>query len=377
MPGGNPFKFGSVVQGGDFIDRDKERHELKTHIRNHANIILSAPRRYGKTSLIYETLAEMEREEKNFISIVVDFYAVHSRQKFLSLLADQIFKKLGWSFERILDWFRQSIRGIQPVLTTDESGAPRLEIQFHAPQHSQSFEDILDLPNKLSQQGKLVCIVFDEFQEITRLNGKNFQKELRAQIQHHNQISYILCGSKQHLISELFNNSSAPFYNFGKFWSLGKIPESEFTPFLQNQMQRIKQDFSETDARDLFESGEGIPYYVQLIAYEYFNLVLAEPGLSHAEYLEKSNQQLLENQSAEFLLHWEKLNSSQKQALEIILKTDGESLFSKENLSNYNIAASTLKKSLTQLQEMAILVREGDRYGFQNVFFRHWLLTMV
>lgn len=373
----NPFKFGSVVQGSDFIDRDNERAELKNHIKNHANIILHAPRRYGKTSLIYKVFEELEQENPEFIGIIIDFYAVHSRQKFQELLANQIFKKSGWSFERILDWFKQSIRGVQPVLTADEAGTPRLEFRFDHQQQNYTFEDILNLPHKLSEQGKLVCVVFDEFQEITQLNGQGFQKELRSQIQHHDDVSYIFCGSKQHLIAGLFNQPSAPLYNFGRFWSLGKIPGEAFTPFLAEMIRSIKPDFSNNEGESLYDLGEGVPFYVQLIAYEYFNLSLSEPNLSHPALLKKVQDQLLNNQSAEFLSIWDRLNASQKQALDIVLKTDGLLLFSKSNLGQFNIAASTLKKALSQLRDNGILEFSEKQYSFQNIFFKHWLRTII
>jgi len=373
----NPFKFGSIVRGDDFIDRDKERSDLKNHIKNHTNIILHAPRRYGKTSLIYKTLTELEQEDSGFIGIVVDFYAVHSRQKFQELLANQIFKKSGWSFERVLDWLKQSIRGVQPALTSDDSGAPRLELRFNHQQQDSTFEDVLNLPYKLSQQGKLVCVVFDEFQEITQLNGQSFQKELRSQIQHHDDVSYIFCGSKQHLITELFNQSSAPLYNFGKFWSLGKIPKPDFVAFLSEQIRRVRPGFSDADAESLYEMGEGIPFYVQLIGYEYFNLCHSESTLGHMELLEKVHAHLLENQSAEFLATWDRMNTSQKQALDMVLKTNGAMLFSKNNLGQFNMAASTLKKALSQLQDNGVLEFSANHYSFQNIFFRHWLKMMM
>ncbi len=376
-PGGNPFKFGSIVQGRDFVDRDTERVELKTHIQNHTNIILYAPRRYGKSSLIYETLAEMEQGNPDFVGLVIDFYAVHSREKFLELLANQVFKKTGWSFEHILDLFRQTIRGIHPALTSDESGTPRLEIGFSLQQQAYAFEDIVNLPRKLSEQGKLVCVVFDEFQEITRLNGRSFQRELRSRIQHHNEVSYIFSGSKQHLVSELFMQSSAPLYNFGRMWALDKIPAGAFIPFLQKHLKTVKPGFSAAEGGEIYALGEGVPFYIQFIAYEYFNLALAQPELAHAELLERARKRLIESQSAEFLSRWEKLNASQKHALEIVLKTRGESLFGKENLSRFNIAASTLKKALTQLQRFGFLEQQGKQVTFQNVFFKHWLTAML
>ena len=67
---------------------------------------------------------------------------------------------------------------------------------FGSQMHFDSFEEIMNLPQKLAEKGYVVCVVFDEFQEIIRLNGNDFQRELRSVIQHHSNVSNIFCGSK-------------------------------------------------------------------------------------------------------------------------------------------------------------------------------------
>ena len=49
---GNPFKFGSVVDGEYFTDRNDELPQVKQIISSRNHLILISPRRYGKTSLI-------------------------------------------------------------------------------------------------------------------------------------------------------------------------------------------------------------------------------------------------------------------------------------------------------------------------------------
>lgn len=47
----NPFKYGTVVSGDDFSDREKELEHLRSRLKETIRIFLVAPRRYGKTSL--------------------------------------------------------------------------------------------------------------------------------------------------------------------------------------------------------------------------------------------------------------------------------------------------------------------------------------
>ena len=82
----NPFVYGKVVTGKDFINRIQERRELLNEIENSMNIVLYAPRRYGKTSLVMQVYDDLKKKHKNFCGLVVDFYQVNSREKFLPSL---------------------------------------------------------------------------------------------------------------------------------------------------------------------------------------------------------------------------------------------------------------------------------------------------
>jgi hypothetical protein len=44
----NPFRYGDLALGEAFTDRDREGKELKADILNGQNVVVFAPRRYGK-----------------------------------------------------------------------------------------------------------------------------------------------------------------------------------------------------------------------------------------------------------------------------------------------------------------------------------------
>ena len=58
----NPFKFGSIVEGEYFTDRTKERAFLRQIIDSPNHAVLISPRRFGKSSLVAETLKNEDRE---------------------------------------------------------------------------------------------------------------------------------------------------------------------------------------------------------------------------------------------------------------------------------------------------------------------------
>ena len=57
----NPFKFGTVVDGPYFTDREDELERISSYISGGNHLILISPRRFGKTSLIRKVVNESGR----------------------------------------------------------------------------------------------------------------------------------------------------------------------------------------------------------------------------------------------------------------------------------------------------------------------------
>ena len=55
----NPFTYGEAVADDAFTDRAPELAELEADLRNGQNVVVIAPRRYGKSSLVRAALARL------------------------------------------------------------------------------------------------------------------------------------------------------------------------------------------------------------------------------------------------------------------------------------------------------------------------------
>ena len=52
-PASNPFLFGALALDESFADRREEIAELASDMRNGQDVVIFAPRRYGKSSLVW------------------------------------------------------------------------------------------------------------------------------------------------------------------------------------------------------------------------------------------------------------------------------------------------------------------------------------
>ena len=91
----NPFKFGTIVDGVHFTDREDELEFISSHLKSENHLIIISPRRFGKTSLIKKILNESDRKY-----IYLDLQVVLSEEDFAAQLLKRIyrifpFKKIG------------------------------------------------------------------------------------------------------------------------------------------------------------------------------------------------------------------------------------------------------------------------------------------
>ena len=57
----NPFSYGTVVKGPFFYARKEECRRIVSTLSGGNNLVLFAPRRYGKTSLVFRAIEELEK----------------------------------------------------------------------------------------------------------------------------------------------------------------------------------------------------------------------------------------------------------------------------------------------------------------------------
>jgi hypothetical protein len=70
--------------------------------------------------------------------------------------------------------------------------------------------NVLDAINEIAgERKKTIGIGLDEFQEIHNFGGETAEWDLRGTIQRHGNISYLLAGSREHLIHRMILNKGA------------------------------------------------------------------------------------------------------------------------------------------------------------------------
>jgi uncharacterized protein len=262
------------------------------------------------------------------------------------------------------------LKASRPVVVLDHSGLPSVTLDFDRRLQSQYFAEVADLPEKLAGKERWV-VIFDEFQEISRLNGLDFEKELRAVIQHHKNVSYVLMGSKKHLLLGMVTRRDRAFYNFGKLINLEKISPTEWISSISAKMQSSGIKFEEKKIKELIAIAENIPYYVQYLASEVWEL--AVEGHHEGNLLELAVNRLINNQADYYITLWTSLSVQQQNTLRA-LATENSKVFSKDFLDRHRLGTSSgVQSAINVLMNDGLLDFHENEYIFEDPFFKQWV----
>jgi len=357
----NPFKFGSIVDDPYFTDRREEMTRVKSVLNSANHLTIISPRRYGKSSLIMKVASQLKRP-----LIAIDLQLVTSPSDLAAQLLKRIYR--AYPFEKI----RQFVKNFRIIPTISISPVTnQVEIAFRPEDdHLPMLEDVLELLEKLGTEKRKLLVIFDEFQEIKRIDP-NLMRQLRSIMQHHKNINYVFLGSQESLIREIFEKKKSPFYHFGMILPLGKIPEAEFMAYLAERMTPVTANATEI-ARQIISFTGCHPFYTQQMAFMVWEIFQDEKF--SGDPVSTATQQLIAMHDMDYERWWIALNKTDKKLL-IGLSLSDASPMSEAFYRKHGIgASSTAFSSLKRLMEGGYISKTGNTYELDDPFFRQWLI---
>jgi hypothetical protein len=257
---GNPFVFQRPVD--DLIDREAELQRLLDLAAGAHFMRLSAPRRYGKTTLIRRLRVEAE-SQLEMTTIVVDFSRVLS-------LGD-VTVRIEDAYRRATDGpIRNAVRTLMRSWNLGVSlGAGGIAAKLEAEPKTDplpALHRLLELPRETFERtGQRVLVAFDEFHEVLRLEG--LDGLIRSHVQHHGDAaSYLFAGSEPGLMNQLFGERERPLFGQAAPVNLGELPNDALGAHIEQRFQETGRDAGEAlDA--LLELVQGHPQRAILMAH--------------------------------------------------------------------------------------------------------------
>lgn len=349
----NPFKFGTIVEGDYFTDRVKEIGYIKHLMDSENHLILISPRRFGKTSLVKKAVEELHRPY-----IFLNMQKVVSPADFAAVLLKEIFKKHQWEkLKHELARFR-----IIPTITVNPLGES-VEVSFRPTTDATvALEDVFALLDRINDNHNRLIVIFDEFQEITGFE-KGIDKHLRAIMQEQKGINYILLGSQESMMTEIFERKKSPFYHFGMLMHLSKIPYNDFHSYITERLPKNTESVSEDIAEEILTITGCHPYYTQQLASQVW--IILTYGEKQKDVVGLAVKQLTQIHDLDFERLWLNFNNTDKRVMQTLCR--GIKIYEDKSLP-----ASTIYSSIKRLMRMGYIMRI-DEYEVEDPFFKQWI----
>ena len=356
----NPFKFGTIVEEEYFTDRVQEVAYIKQFVQSANHLVLISPRRFGKSSVVAKALKGCHRK-----SITVNMQQATSVSDLSAKLLKEFFKVHPMEKVRhLISHFRvfPSV-SLNPVTgTTDISFQPGADGVV-------CLEDVFSLMENVHTDSDRLIVVLDEFQEIREM-GANLDKQLRSIMQRHKHINYILLGSQESMMTDIFEKKKSPFYHFGQRMNLKKIPYDDFYSYIVERLPSVPESEScskEDITQGILSFTSLHPYYTQQLASVVYEKMTYESKYDNV--VEYAITALIQEHALDYERFWGTFNRTDRRVLTIL--AEGKKL-----VSDKTTAQSTLFSSLKKLVRFGY-VNKTDRYELEDPFFGRWICAPV
>ncbi len=350
----NPFKFGVLVDDEFFTDRNEELKEVMWTLNSENHLVLISPRRFGKSSLVAKAVKTAGRP-----CISLNMQNILSVDDFASKLLRELFRL--YPLERIkhlMSHFR-----IVPTISTNPV-TNGIDVSFQPVMDSiVLLEDAMSLIEKVSTEGNRIIVVFDEFQEILNIR-KGLDKQLRSIMQTQENLNYVLLGSQESMMTEIFERKKSPFYHFGKLMHLNKIPYDDFREYVATRLPIKEPEKLYGIVEEILSFTNLHPYYTQQLSAQVWDMMTYESIVDGV--VKEAIETIVRTHDLDFERLWLNFNRTDRSIMVSLCRGNTP-------LQNRMVASSTTYSGIKRLMKSGYVMKV-EKYEVEDPFFKEWII---
>ncbi len=373
----NPFVVNGIIPEKYFCDRKVETARLVEAIENNTNILLTSPRRMGKTQLIRHTFAQPAIKERYYM-FYSDIYATSSLQEFIIYLGREIASQLVPHGKKALELFFSTLKSLSGVLSYDPvKGVPIFNIHLgDIVRPELTLSEIFDY---LQNADKPCVFAIDEFQKVGDYSHGNVEALLRTHIQTVSNCRFIFAGSNRHVLENMFNSPSRPFYKSVGQMYLDRIDRDLYVDFVVKTFADSGKNILVEDTEWVYDLFEGHTYYVHYLMNRVFSHGKSDDAITK-ELIKSCLTDIIEEQAHSFATTTSQLSYQQKEVLIAICKEKkARGVTSVTFMKKYALTSpSSVQNALRTLIDRDIVTYDVDErgtkcYSIVDRYYALWL----
>jgi hypothetical protein len=361
----NPFVIEGYLSPEYFCDRVEETALLTRHLTNHCNVALIAPRRLGKSGLIFNCF-QQEPIRDQYHCIYVDIYDSKNLNEFVYALGRGILAALKPKGRRVWKGFLNILQSLKSTISFDINGNPEWNIGVgDIPTPDITLDEIFAY---LEQADKPCLVAIDEFQTIAGYPEKTVEATLRKRIQNCHNANFVFSGSKRHMMAQMFTSQAHPFYHSSSIMGLEAIHEPIYLDFANRHLSKGSKEISPEAFHYLYQLFDGITWYIQYV----FNILYSsgsDQSVLSVEDVKAAVGMILSQHRFAYQALIYQLTTKQKQVL-LAIAQEGKpsSLLSQSFLQKYRLGASTVQGAVKTLLEKDFITQDEGVFQLSDKF---------
>jgi uncharacterized protein len=378
---------GSPARHSQFFKRPEIRKKILSAVASNENLLISAPRRVGKSSILLDLV---DNPDKNYYAVFVDTEAITSSEDFFKVILQTI---LDADKIEAFGSFNSTIKEKLKKWTSRIAGfnIAGVGIELIKSEQKTYYEEFNEFLRDIKLEGKKILLLVDEFpitvEKIQDAHGVekaiHFLSQNRALRQNptfQEKIQYVYTGSIG-LLTAVKKIKATDKINDLREIKIDALSKAESVELLTNLLNdEYRQTLTEGTTNHILEKLEWwIPFYFQLMVREISNL--PEKGVVTKETVDIAFEKIIENGNIYFehfkdrLLKVFKAPGELKFVTEflILVKNNADTDYARAlNLAEKNNCRSELDNILDVLKHDGYIVELGRYYKFYSPILRRW-----
>src|SRR3989339_1712441 len=347
-----------LAQGIQFCNRVKEKTALHHNIDQSRHAVLVAPRRYGKSSLVFKVASESAAPLTS-----IDLFLAHDDHTVIK----RILTGIGLAISQIMPLQQKLLTKVQNIFNHFRISLNADGFSISASSEISGFDPVDQVLNALQglatlakQQKKKIIFFIDEFQDIQEANSsKSIQGAIRHVAQETSHIVFIFSGSNRRLLMELFDQKTKPLYMLCDMLHLDRIASKDYLLHIQ---MLAKKQWGKELSRMVFDKIMSLtelhPYYVNLLCHELWKL----KHLPTVEDVLSSWQECYRAHEERLIAELEKLTAKQQDVLKALAIHPSLEPTGQNFVSVSGAPVSTVNQTIKSLlnKDMVYKVKQAD-----------------
>ncbi|MCY0869717.1 MAG: hypothetical protein OWT27_03905, partial [Firmicutes bacterium] len=235
-----------------------------------------------------------------------------------------------------------------------------------------SLEAALRLIDRVAEQdGRIVVILLDEFQDVVRLGGMPLIRRLRALFEELTHTRYLFVGSQHGLMKALFEETAQGLYRFAIAVPLPGIDEQSWAAYLTAEFSRHHLELDSAALACLLEATGGHPHCAMTAAYHaYLRAKLSGTPRLGADEMNAACAAALASLGPTYSEQLARVHRYKHADAVIAALAAGKS----PSTLYPRLSRSSVARAISHLLDLALIARTGrGEYAFTEPMFGDWL----